>query len=215
MKKLFLTSVVLMTALMAQAQTKIAPKLEEGFKAVFIGTGAGLPKFMGIPGENLNGVYSANEFLTRSNLMKAFNIDKSLIRGVELELDSRPIDFFQTVLRATIQNPRDDGINKAYNGNLLPGEPAYSYYAEGNVFLPLNLSAQFSMDYRSTIYSDRLNYTRQPPVAHYNASLAWEPWNKTRIVFAVNNISDETYRNIYTPYPAPGREYKVSLIQGF
>lgn len=45
---------------------------EEGFKAVFIGSGAGLPKFMGIPGENFNGVVSANEFLTRSNLMKAY-----------------------------------------------------------------------------------------------------------------------------------------------
>ena len=48
---------------------------EEGFEAVFIGTGAGLPKFMGIPGENLNGVFSANEFLTRNNLMKAFRPD--------------------------------------------------------------------------------------------------------------------------------------------
>jgi len=46
---------------------------EEGFKAVFIGSGAGLPKFMGIPGENLNGVFSANEFLTRSNLMHAYD----------------------------------------------------------------------------------------------------------------------------------------------
>lgn len=46
---------------------------EEGFKAVFIGSGAGLPKFMGIPGENANGVFSANEYLTRSNLMKAFD----------------------------------------------------------------------------------------------------------------------------------------------
>ncbi|HHV26383.1 NADPH-dependent glutamate synthase [Anaerosalibacter bizertensis] len=45
---------------------------KEGFDAVFIGSGAGLPKFMGIPGENLNGVFSANEFLTRNNLMKAF-----------------------------------------------------------------------------------------------------------------------------------------------
>ena len=45
---------------------------EEGYEAVFIGTGAGLPGFMGIPGENLNGVYSANEFLTRINLMKAY-----------------------------------------------------------------------------------------------------------------------------------------------
>lgn len=48
---------------------------EEGFDAVFIGSGAGLPSFMGIPGENANGVFSANEYLTRSNLMKAFRED--------------------------------------------------------------------------------------------------------------------------------------------
>ena len=48
---------------------------EEGFDAVFIGSGAGLPKFMGIPGENSNGVFSANEYLTRSNLMKSFDAD--------------------------------------------------------------------------------------------------------------------------------------------
>ena len=48
---------------------------DEGYEAVFVGTGAGLPKFMGIPGENLNGVFSANEFLTRNNLMKAFRED--------------------------------------------------------------------------------------------------------------------------------------------
>lgn len=56
---------------------------DEGFDAVFIGSGAGLPKFMGIPGENANGVFSANEYLTRSNLMKAFsgNSDTPLMVG--------------------------------------------------------------------------------------------------------------------------------------
>lgn len=48
---------------------------DEGYEAVFIGSGAGLPRFMGIPGENLNGVFSANEYLTRANLMKAFDND--------------------------------------------------------------------------------------------------------------------------------------------
>lgn len=48
---------------------------EEGFDAVFIGSGAGLPRFMNIPGESANGVYSANEFLTRNNLMKAYRED--------------------------------------------------------------------------------------------------------------------------------------------
>lgn len=46
---------------------------DEGYDAVFIGSGAGLPKFMGIEGENLNGVFSANEFLTRANLMRAYD----------------------------------------------------------------------------------------------------------------------------------------------
>jgi len=52
--------------------------LEEGYQAIFIGTGAGLPNFMGIPGENLNGVYSANEFLTRVNLMKGYRFPEYL-----------------------------------------------------------------------------------------------------------------------------------------
>ena len=56
---------------------------EEGFDAVFIGSGAGLPKFMGIPGEQANGVFSANEYLTRSNLMKAFDEESTtpIMRG--------------------------------------------------------------------------------------------------------------------------------------
>lgn len=57
---------------------------EEGYDAVFLGTGAGLPSFMDIPGENLNGVYSANEYLTRSNLMKAYRFpeyDTPIVRG--------------------------------------------------------------------------------------------------------------------------------------
>ncbi len=56
----------------------------EGFQAVFIGTGAGLPRFMGIPGEDMVGVYSANEYLTRANLMKAYKFpayDTPIIRG--------------------------------------------------------------------------------------------------------------------------------------
>ncbi|MBR5506667.1 MAG: NADPH-dependent glutamate synthase [Clostridia bacterium] len=56
---------------------------DDGFEAVFIGSGAGLPNFMGIPGEGLNGVYSANEFLTRSNLMKSYleNPETPIMKG--------------------------------------------------------------------------------------------------------------------------------------
>lgn len=57
---------------------------EEGFQAVFVGVGAGLPNFMGVPGENLGGIYSANEYLTRSNLMRAYafpDFDTPIVRG--------------------------------------------------------------------------------------------------------------------------------------
>ena len=53
---------------------------EEGFDAVFIGSGAGLPKFMGIPGEQANGVFSANEYLTRSNLIRTGFPEDTLAR---------------------------------------------------------------------------------------------------------------------------------------
>ncbi|MBN2019825.1 MAG: NADPH-dependent glutamate synthase [Sedimentisphaerales bacterium] len=66
-------------------RTVTIPQLmsEEGFEAVFIAVGAGLPEFMNVPGENLKGVYSANEYLTRTNLMEAYNHDSDtpIVRG--------------------------------------------------------------------------------------------------------------------------------------
>ena len=77
---------------------------EEGFDAVFIGSGAGLPKFMGIPGEQSNGVFSANEYLTRSNLMKAFKEDANtpIMRGKEVAVvggGNVAMDAARTALR--------------------------------------------------------------------------------------------------------------------
>ena len=63
---------IITNAVVGQALT-IDDLFDDGYDAVFIGSGAGLPSFMGIPGENLNGVFSANEFLTRVNLMKAYD----------------------------------------------------------------------------------------------------------------------------------------------
>lgn len=72
-KKLEELGVTIMTDMVIGKVLSVQELLEEeGFSAVFIGTGAGLPSFMNIEGENLNGVYSANEFLTRINLMKAY-----------------------------------------------------------------------------------------------------------------------------------------------
>lgn len=77
---------------------------EEGFSAVFIGSGAGLPKFMGIPGENANGVFSANEYLTRSNLMKAFdeNAKTPIMKGKKVAVvggGNVAMDAARTALR--------------------------------------------------------------------------------------------------------------------
>jgi glutamate synthase (NADPH/NADH) small chain len=78
---------------------------EEGFGAVFIGSGAGLPVFLGIPGENLNGVYSANEFLTRNNLMKAYlfpEYDTPIWRGRKIAVvggGNVAMDSARTALR--------------------------------------------------------------------------------------------------------------------
>ena len=77
---------------------------DEGFSAVFIGSGAGLPKFMGIPGEQSNGVFSANEYLTRSNLMKAFDEESTtpIMRGKKVAVvggGNVAMDAARTALR--------------------------------------------------------------------------------------------------------------------
>ena len=77
---------------------------EEGFEAVFIGSGAGLPMFMGIPGEQANGVFSANEFLTRNNLMHAFdeNYDTPIVHGKKVAViggGNVAMDAARTALR--------------------------------------------------------------------------------------------------------------------
>ena len=77
---------------------------EEGFQAIFVGSGAGLPRFMNIPGENSNGVFSANEFLTRNNLMKAFKegYDTPIIAGKKVAIvggGNVAMDAARTALR--------------------------------------------------------------------------------------------------------------------
>ena len=81
---------------------------EEGYEAVFIGSGAGLPRFMGIPGEQANGVFSANEFLTRNNLMKAFReeYDTPIMKGKKVAVvggGNVAMDAARTALRLGAQ----------------------------------------------------------------------------------------------------------------
>jgi glutamate synthase (NADPH/NADH) small chain len=81
-----------------------------GYDAIFIGTGAGLPNFMRIPGENLNGIYSANEYLTRSNLMKAYdfpNHDTPIFSGKSVAVlggGNTAMDSVRTALRLGAEN---------------------------------------------------------------------------------------------------------------
>src|SRR5205085_9895878 len=85
---------------------------EEGFDAVFVATGAGLPQFLGLPGENLNGVYSANEFLTRVNLMRAYrfpDFDEPIYdcRGKDVAVvggGNTAMDAVRTALRLGARN---------------------------------------------------------------------------------------------------------------
>ena len=55
----------------------------------------------------------------------------------------------------------------------------------------------------------------EPAVATHRANLAYNPFEKTRLMFSVDNITDQKYRNFYTPFPMPGREYRFTIIQGF
>ncbi len=83
---------------------------EMGYDAIFVGTGAGLPNFMGIPGENLIGIYSSNEYLTRSNLMRAFDFpiyDTPIIRGKNVAVlggGNTAMDSVRTALRLGADN---------------------------------------------------------------------------------------------------------------
>ena len=83
---------------------------KDGFDAAFIGVGAGLPMFLKIPGENLNGVYSANEYLTRANLMKAYldeEVDTPIVRGKNVAViggGNVAMDCLRTALRLEAEN---------------------------------------------------------------------------------------------------------------
>lgn len=158
-----------------------------------------------------NGIFWVNS----ATFMKPFNLDESLIRGVEVDLESRPVRFMRTVLRATFQDTQDKSDQKAYRNNKLIGEPAQSYYAETQLQLPFHFDLTWSSDYRSKIFSDRANRIEQPAVAIHKVMLGFSPFKKTRLMASVDNITDETYRNLYTPFPTPGREYKFTITQGF
>jgi len=159
--------------------------------------------------------YDGIYWLNSASFMKPFNLDESRIRGLEVELESTPVSFLRTVLRATFQDTRDRSDEKSFRDNKLPGEPARSYFAEAQLTLPLHFDFTWSSDYRTKIFSDRANRIEQPAVAIHKAALGFTPFVRTRLIASVDNITDETYRSLYTPFPTPGREYKFTITQGF
>ncbi len=95
---------------------------EQGFETIFIGSGAGLPRFMGIPGENLKGVYSANEFLTRTNLMKAYK-----------ENSDTPIQHAKSV---AVVGGGNVAMDAARCAKRLGAENVYIVYRRGEAEMP-------------------------------------------------------------------------------
>ena len=154
-------------------------------------------------------------WINSGNFLKPLNVGKSHIRGFEAELESKPKKWFTAILRATFQKTEDKSEEHYYNGKMLPYEPARSYYAEAKFDLPYHFDFIWTSEYRTKIFEDRTNRIKQPAVDLHHLSLGYNPFNKTRLVFALRNITDEKYRNVYTPFPTPGREYKLTLTQGF
>ncbi len=158
-----------------------------------------------------NGIY----WLVSGGFSKPQNIGKSHVRGFEAELESKPRKWLSVILRATFQDAKDESKEKYYTGKKLPNEPARSYYAEARFDLPYHLDLTWTSEYRTEIFDDRANRIKQPAVDLHHVSLGFAPFEKTRLFFSLRNLTDETYRNPYIPFPTPGREYKLTLTQGF
>lgn len=155
------------------------------------------------------------QWVTSASFTKPLNISKALTRGVEMELLLQPLSFWETTLRGTLQDPRDLSNASVYHDNQLPEEPVKSGTFQNHFYLPLHFELSLEAEWRSRIFSDRANRKEIPSQALFHASLAWQAPTKTRLIFAVNNITDEEYQDIYASYPKPGREFKATLTQEF
>jgi glutamate synthase (NADPH/NADH) small chain len=137
-------------------KTATIDQLLEDFDAVYIGTGAGLPWFMNIPGENLNGVYSANEYLTRSNLMKAYlfpEYDTPIVRGKRVAViggGNVAMDCARTALRLGA-----DEVHNVYRRSRkeMPAREEEIHHAkeEGIIFDILTLPVKYIGDKRDWV----------------------------------------------------------------
>lgn len=145
-KKLEAMGVKVMTNMVIGRVLSIDELFEMGFKAVFIGSGAGLPMFMNIPGESLKGVYSANEYLTRTNLMKAY-----------LEESDTPIIQSKNV---AIVGGGNVAMDAARCAKRLGAENVYVVYRRGEAEMPARLEEQHHAKEEGIIFKTLCNPTK-------------------------------------------------------
>lgn len=145
-KKLEAMGVKVMTNMVIGRVLSIDELFEMGFQAVFIGSGAGLPMFMNIPGESLKGVYSANEYLTRTNLMKAYQ-----------EENDTPIIASKNV---AIVGGGNVAMDAARCAKRLGAENVYVVYRRGEVEMPARLEEQHHAKEEGIIFKTLCNPTK-------------------------------------------------------
>jgi glutamate synthase (NADPH/NADH) small chain len=169
--------------------TRTLDELLEEYDAVFLGTGAGLPWFMGIPGENLIGVYSANEYLTRSNLMKAYlfpEYDTPIIRGKRVATiggGNVAMDSARTALR-------------------LGAEKSYIIYRRSRDEMPARAEEVHHAEQEGIIFELLSN-----PVAFHGDERGWVQ----EVECVKNELGEPDASGRRKPVPIPGSNYRIPV----
>ncbi|MBQ7692960.1 MAG: FAD-dependent oxidoreductase, partial [Oscillospiraceae bacterium] len=161
---------------------------EDGFEAVFIGSGAGLPQFLHIPGENLLGVYTANELLTRVNLMKAYREDYDT-----------PIKHFH---RVAVVGAVNVAIDAARVAKRLGAEHVYICYRRGRDELPARLEEVEHAEAEGIEFNLLNNPTR---------ILAGEDGFVTGIELQRQELGEPDEKGRRSPVPVPGSEWVLDV----
>lgn len=162
---------------------------DSGFKSIFIGSGAGLPRFMRIPGENLKGIYSANEFLIRTNLMKAYKFP---------EYDT-PIELGKTV---AIIGGGNVAMDAARCSLRLGAEKVYIIYRRGMQELPARHEEVENAEEEGIIFNLLVNPVRF--IGDGKGTL-----QEVELIKMVLGRPDESGRR--RPIPVPGSEYRLAI----
>jgi glutamate synthase (NADPH/NADH) small chain len=162
---------------------------DSGFKSIFIGSGAGLPRFMRIPGENLKGIYSANEFLIRTNLMKAYRFP---------EYDT-PIELGKTV---AIVGGGNVAMDAARCSLRLGAEKVYIIYRRGRQELPARHEEAENAEEEGIIFNLLVNPVRFIGDGKGNLK-------EVELIKMVLGKPDESGRR--RPVPHPGSEHRLAI----